>query len=49
MRTNSRPRFGQIQIGRLTKRIEPMRGSAFKLVLYSVACDALPLMAHPHR
>jgi len=49
MRTNSRPRFGQIQIGRLTKRIEPMRESAFTLVLCAGACGALPLMAHPRR
>ena len=31
------------------KRIEPMRGSAFRLVPYSVGCGALPLMAHPQR
>lgn len=28
------------------KRIEPMRESAFRLVLYSVARGALPLIAH---
>ena len=32
-----------------TKRIEPMRGSAFRLVLYSGVRGALPLMAHPQR
>jgi hypothetical protein len=26
-----------------------MRGSAFRLVLYSGVCEALPLMAHPQR
>jgi hypothetical protein len=31
------------------KRIEPMRGSAIRLVLYSGTCGALPLMAHPQR
>jgi len=31
------------------KRIEPMRRSAFRLVLYSDVCGALPLMAHPRR
>ena len=31
------------------QRIQPMRGSAFMLVLYSVACGALPLMADPQR
>ena len=31
------------------KRIEPMRGSAVRLVLYPDAGDALPLMAHPRR
>jgi hypothetical protein len=32
-----------------TKQIEPMRGSAFRLVLYSGVRGALPLMAHPQR
>jgi hypothetical protein len=32
-----------------TKRIEPMRGSAFTSVLYSSVRGALPLMAHPER
>ena len=31
------------------KRIEPMRGSAVTLVLYSGVSGALPLMAHPRR
>jgi hypothetical protein len=34
---------------RHNKRIEPMRGSAFRLVPQSGVCGALPLMAHPHR
>jgi hypothetical protein len=35
--------------GVANQRIEPMRGSAFRLVPFSVACGALPLMAHPQR
>ncbi len=31
------------------KRIEPMRGSAFRLVPHAGVCGALPLMAHPQR
>ena len=31
------------------KRLEPMRGSAVRLVLYSGVCGALLLMAQPHR
>ena len=34
---------------KLNQRIEPMRGSAVRSVLYSTASGALPLMAHPHR
>ena len=34
---------------RPNQRIEPMRGSAVRLALYSTACGALPLMAHPQR
>ena len=33
----------------LNRRIEPMRGSASRLVLHSGLCGALPIMAHPHR
>jgi hypothetical protein len=33
----------------LTKRVEPMRGSAISLVLNSGVLGALPLMAHPQR
>jgi hypothetical protein len=32
-----------------TKRIEPMRGSAIRLVFHSAIWGALPLMAHPQR
>jgi hypothetical protein len=31
------------------QRIEPMKGSAVSFGLYSAACGALPLMAHPRR
>jgi hypothetical protein len=33
----------------VNKRIEPMRGSAIRLLLYSGACGTLLLMAHPQR
>ena len=36
-------------VGRPTKRIEPMRESAFRFILHSDAGAALPLMAHPQR
>jgi hypothetical protein len=36
-------------VGRPSKRIEPMSGSAVRLVLYSGVRGALPLMAHPRR
>jgi hypothetical protein len=31
------------------RRMEPMSESAFRFILHSDACVALPLMAHPHR
>ena len=31
------------------ERIEPMRGSAVRLAVYSATYGALPLMAHPRR
>jgi hypothetical protein len=35
--------------GAANKRIEPMRWSAIRFVVYSGICGALPLMAHPCR
>jgi hypothetical protein len=38
-----------MSLGKANERIEPMRGSAVRLVLHPDAGGALPLMAHPQR
>ena len=38
-----------VNLRRLDKRIEPIRGSAIRSLLPSASCGALPLMAHPQR
>jgi hypothetical protein len=45
------PRNGLSVLGRVgaNQRIEPMRGSVFRMALYSGVSGTLPLMAHPHR
>jgi hypothetical protein len=51
----SNPRYGRVHsqaiwhAGLANQRIEPMRRSAFRLVVHSGAADALLLMAHPGR